>query len=74
MRYVPLAVYLAGLIYAGAYLFTAFTSDATDWWWWFVPVYGTAKIFGASIVLGAVHVGVLAYAVAGGALSTLAER
>jgi FtsH-binding integral membrane protein len=38
-----------------AFLVVAFVGESTGWWWWLVPVFGTVKIFGASVMLGMLY-------------------
>jgi hypothetical protein len=56
---VAVVTFLVVMAYSIAYFVVAFSSDATVLWWWFVPVYGTIKIFGASILLGIFHVAII---------------
>lgn len=52
-------LFLGTFAYAIAYLAVATGTDSTETWWWFVPVYGSIRIFGESLWLGVFHVGML---------------
>lgn len=54
------------LAYAITWLVVAYQSDPT--WWWFVPVYGTIKIFHESVWWGIFDVGILPAVFVAGAL------
>lgn len=61
-----LILFFAAVGYSITYFVVALNSDSTLWWWWFVPIYGAIKIFGASLVQGVFHVGILPVVYVGG--------